>query len=195
MPGARAEVHQGPHALARSQREHAADDVAAALAKLTARGLLNDAQYATMFARSRLHEPRHVAPADFSRAGETRRGARGRRRGDRRGHGGRSHRRTRDGRRRPPRRSSARSPSSTAMCSAAASTAFSPERGIPRISVRDVSRAAQPSPRNNGCREGAARSLSSGRAAARMSEVFARETIGEGGGGQAAPTDRRAPSS
>jgi regulatory protein len=36
-----------------AQREHAPDDVAAVLARLTERGLLNDADYAVLFARSR----------------------------------------------------------------------------------------------------------------------------------------------
>lgn len=37
-----------------AQREHSSDDIAAALARLTERGLLNDAVYAATFARSRL---------------------------------------------------------------------------------------------------------------------------------------------
>lgn len=50
---------RGPRAtkdLARwlAQRDHSADDITAALARLTERGLLNDAAYAAMFARSRL---------------------------------------------------------------------------------------------------------------------------------------------
>ncbi|MFI5233528.1 MAG: regulatory protein RecX [Gemmatimonadales bacterium] len=36
-----------------AQRDHSADDITAALARLTERGLLNDAAYAAMFARSR----------------------------------------------------------------------------------------------------------------------------------------------
>lgn len=36
------------------EREYTPDDVAAAIEKLTARGLLNDAQFAVLFARSRM---------------------------------------------------------------------------------------------------------------------------------------------
>jgi regulatory protein len=68
---------RGPRAtkdLARwlAQREHAPEDIDAAIARLTERGLLNDAAYATMFARSRLtthHMSRRRIAAELAKRG------------------------------------------------------------------------------------------------------------------------------
>ncbi len=68
---------RGPKAtkdLARwlAQRDHAPDDISATLERLTERGLLNDAAYATMFARSRLtthHMSRRRIAAELSKRG------------------------------------------------------------------------------------------------------------------------------
>ncbi|MGH7654689.1 MAG: regulatory protein RecX [Gemmatimonadaceae bacterium] len=54
------------------QRDHLPDDVNAALARLTERGLLNDAAYAMMFARSRLtthHMSRRRIGAELAKRG------------------------------------------------------------------------------------------------------------------------------
>ena len=55
-----------------AQREHSPDDISAALERLTERGLLNDAAYATMFARSRLtthHMSRRRIAAELAKRG------------------------------------------------------------------------------------------------------------------------------
>ena len=54
------------------QRDHPADEVAAAIELLISRGLLNDATYATMFARSRFtthHMSRRRIAAELSKRG------------------------------------------------------------------------------------------------------------------------------
>ena len=54
------------------QRDHSPDDIAAAIAKLTERGLLNDAAYAAMFARSRFtthHMSRRRIGAELAKRG------------------------------------------------------------------------------------------------------------------------------
>ena len=55
-----------------AQREHSPDDISATLERLTERGLLNDAAYATMFARSRLtthHMSRRRISAELAKRG------------------------------------------------------------------------------------------------------------------------------
>lgn len=55
-----------------AQRDHAPEDISAALARLTERGLLNDAAYATMFARSKLtthHMSRRRIAAELAKRG------------------------------------------------------------------------------------------------------------------------------
>jgi regulatory protein len=55
-----------------AQREHTPDDIQATLARLTERGLLDDAAYATMFARSRLtthHMSRRRIGAELAKRG------------------------------------------------------------------------------------------------------------------------------
>jgi regulatory protein len=55
-----------------AQRDHSPDDISATLARLTERGLLNDAAYATMFARSRLtthHMSRRRIAAELAKRG------------------------------------------------------------------------------------------------------------------------------
>jgi regulatory protein len=55
-----------------AQRDHAPDDISATLERLTERGLLNDAAYATMFARGRLtthHMSRRRIAAELAKRG------------------------------------------------------------------------------------------------------------------------------
>ena len=55
-----------------ARRDHSPDDISATLTRLTERGLLNDAAYATMFARSRLtthHMSRRRIAAELSKRG------------------------------------------------------------------------------------------------------------------------------